>query len=90
MKPFAKRLLNVFAALLNIIAVLGVLFTAITIVGYVRSITTGWSWVAEELIARLSVGVLPVLFVCTVNYLVFGKFRVWNRIMVSSSQRDQV
>lgn len=88
-KPFKTRLLTVLAAFLNTIAVLAFLFTALTVVGYATLFAKGGSDAIEEIVARLAAGVLPLIFVATVNYLVFGKFRAWNQILASQSQGNQ-
>jgi len=88
MKPLTKRLLNVLAGLLNTIAVLASLFTALQIGGYALLFAKGGSDAVVEIIARLSAGILPLILVATINYLVFGRFRVWNRILISSAQSE--
>jgi len=80
MKPLAKRLLNVFSAILNTIVVAVLIISLVNIVVIVRETIGGPGFNSDAVIIGLSVLILPTLFVATVNYLAFGKFRLWNRL----------
>ncbi|WP_156458405.1 hypothetical protein [Rhodanobacter sp. Root627] len=81
MTPIAKRLLNVFAATLNLIVVADLALSLTNVVVMVRE---GYS--NDGVIIGLMVFILPLAFVFTVNYLVFGRFRAWNRLIFAPQQ----
>lgn len=83
MKPFAKRLLNVFAGILNTVVVIDLALSITNVVVVVKEGLTN-----DSVIIGLAVFILPIAFVSIANYLTFGKFRVWNRLMAHSPQEN--